>query len=69
MHCGQDHDFNRFGKKLVTDGLLDKAIAEQAQEQANNSKIPFVTYLVKSALIDPLAVALSQPVKNLVSLT
>ncbi len=48
-------------RKFVDDGILEEGIAKDAFTQANNNKIPFITYLVQNNLSDakPLAYAAS----------
>jgi len=46
-------------KRLVTDGLLSEALAEESLRLARRDKIPFVTYLVKNQVADGRSVALS----------
>ena len=44
-------------RKLVQVGLINENVAITAAEQANKQKKPFVTHLVESELIDPMALA------------
>ncbi|MDH5572575.1 MAG: ATPase, T2SS/T4P/T4SS family, partial [Gammaproteobacteria bacterium] len=44
-------------RKLIQDGLLDDAQAQNAQEAALKGKIPLVTQLVNQKLVDSLALA------------
>ncbi len=45
------------GRRLVQDGLLTEALAQQTYEQALRSKVPFVTYLVQSRILSSRAIA------------
>lgn len=44
-------------RRLVQDGLLTQALAQQAYEQALKSQVPFVTYLVESRILSSLPIA------------
>ncbi len=39
-------------KRLVTEGLIEQAVAVDAHQKAHKQKIPFITYLVENALVD-----------------
>ena len=46
-------------KRLVTDGLLSEAQAEESLRLARRDKIPFVTHLVKNQVADARRIALA----------
>lgn len=44
-------------RRLVKDGLLDDAQAQEAQEAANDAKLPFVSYIVEQSLCESTHIA------------
>ncbi len=44
-------------RRLVQDGFLAGALAQQAQDQAQRNKVPFVTYLVESKILSSQVIA------------
>ena len=44
-------------RRLVEDSLLEESVAQEAVEEANKTKVPFVTHLVQKDLVKASAIA------------
>ena len=53
------HNLTGLARRLVTDQVIDEALAHAASEEANKKKIPLALYLIESKGIDGKAIALS----------